>query len=310
MISNKHLTGCKAFILRSGSEVELFKYAGVVVLYNPDIDVKDNINTYINFIDKLFVIDNSNSINVALQDVLCLNQKIEYIYLNGNKGLAKALRTGCELAIKESFDYVLTMDQDSFFQGDSVLSLIDFIENSEDHYAIVASNAISIYTDEVSGQTKEAFTEISGGNKECNWVMTSGSMMCIKDYSLTSGFDESLFIAHIDIDICIKLNLCGGRIIKLQEAKLFQTFGNSKPKKFLWKVVHPSFAHPNRTYYIFRNQKYLERKYPEYKNFIGVKLYKFLIKIVFFEEQKIKKIIMAIRGSMDAKRNMMGECKY
>lgn len=288
----------------------MFKYAGVVVLYNPDIDVKDNINTYINFIDKLFVIDNSNFINETLRDVLCLNQKIEYINLNGNTGLAKALRIGCELAIKECFDYVLTMDQDSFFQGDSALSLIDFIENSKDHYAIVASNAISIYTDEVSGETKEAFTEISGGNKECNWVMTSGSMMCIKDYSLTIGFDESLFIAHIDIDICIQFHQLGKKVIKLNDSKLFQTFGNSKPRKFLWKTVHPSFANPNRTYYIFRNQKYLENKFPNHKKYIGVKLYKFIIKIVCFEDRKLEKLLMAFKGILDGKKLRMGEYKY
>ncbi|MEK3837777.1 glycosyltransferase [Paenibacillus sp. FSL R7-0128] len=288
----------------------MYKYAGVVVLYNPDTNVNDNINTYINFIDKLFVIDNSNSINLAMRDLLCLHQKVEYINLNGNKGLAKALKIGCDIATKEGFDYVLTMDQDSFFEGDSAFCLIDFIENSRDHYAIVASNAISIYKDEITRETKIAYTELSGWNKECNWAMTSGSMMCINDYMLTSGFDESLFIAHIDIDICLQFHMLGKKIIKLNDSKLFQTFGNSKPRKFLWKTVHPSFANPNRTYYIFRNQKYLENKFPNHKKYIGVNLYKFIIKIICFEDQKLKKINMAIRGCIDGKRRTMGECKY
>ncbi|MBY0013625.1 glycosyltransferase [Paenibacillus typhae] len=288
----------------------MFKYAGVVVLYNPALDVKDNIDSYINIIDKLFVIDNSNLLNASLIDTLCLNQKIEYVSLNGNQGLAKALKIGCERARDEGFDYVLTMDQDSYFKGSTAKYIIDFIEKSKEHYAMIASNAISIYEDEKTGEIKEAFTEISGNNKECNWVMTSGSMMCIKDYVMTSGIDDSLFIAHIDIDICIKLNLCGGKIIKLHKAKLYQKFGNSKPRRFLWKTVHPSFANPDRTYYIFRNQNYLEKKYPKHKSFIGVRLYKFLVKIIFFEDQKLKKLYMACIGIIDAKRGRMGKCRY
>lgn len=244
----------------------MLKYAGIVVLYNPEeSSVKDNIETYIHIIDKLYVIDNSTCVNANLKEIICLNDKIEYISLGGNKGLAKALRIGCELIKKEGFDYVLTMDQDSYFQGDSARYLIDFIENSKDHYAIVASNAISIYVDEQSNETKIAYTELSEENKVCNWVMTSGSMMCLNDYSMTTGFDESLFIAHIDIDICIQFHLLGKKIIKIRDSKLFQTFGNSKPRRLLWKTVHPSFANPNRTYYIFRNQKYLENKFPNQK---------------------------------------------
>lgn len=286
------------------------RYAGIVVFYNPGAEVQTNIESYINSLEKLYIMDNSDFPDKTLINDILDNKKIVYKSMNGNKGLAAALKVGCETAIQDGFDYVLTMDQDSVFANDSVENIISFIESSNNQYAVVASNAISVYQDELTKERKEAYTELDSDNKECYWAMTSGSMMNLKDYQLTKGFDEDLFIAHIDIDIGIQFHLLGKKIIKLRDAKLYQTFGNSKPKKLLWKTVHPSFAHPNRTYYIFRNQKYLERKYPKSKKLIGVKLYKFLIKIICFESNKLDKIKMAYRGVKDARDLKMGECSY
>ena len=39
------------------------KIAGVVVLYHPEISVWDNISSYIEDIDKLYILDNSEQYN-------------------------------------------------------------------------------------------------------------------------------------------------------------------------------------------------------------------------------------------------------
>ena len=234
------------------------KYAGVVVLYNPEEEVVKNIESYLPCIERLYVLDNSEEINNQIYEQLNNNSKIEYVNLMGNKGLAYALNVGCHMAISEDFDYVLTMDQDSLFMDGAVKNIIQFIENTTERYTIIAANAVSIYNDEVTQDKKIAYTELNDSNEECNWVMTSGSMMSLKDYSNTNGFDEEMFIAHIDIDLCIQFFNNGCKIIKLANAKLYQQFGNSKPRKILWKTVHPSYANAVRTYYLFRNQKYLE----------------------------------------------------
>ena len=91
------------------------KFCGVVVWYNPADDVLNNINSYITEIEKLYIIDNSkDNHNNLLADYKYQN-KCEYISLHKNLGLAYALNVGCKKAIKDSFDYVLTMDQDSIF---------------------------------------------------------------------------------------------------------------------------------------------------------------------------------------------------
>jgi len=284
------------------------KYAGVVVLYNPDIDIYNNINSYIDEVDILYIIDNSEIIEEAMVEKIKQISKCVYINLMGNKGLAYALNVGCEMAIEGGFKYVLTMDQDSIFAEGSVKTIIEFIENSDEHYAIVCPNVKSIYYDDKSCQEKIAYTLLSEDRNELkNWVMTSGSMMCLGDYDSVHGFDNQMFIAHIDIDLGIKFHIQDKKIIMLGNSIIYQRFGNSVPKRILWKTVHPSFASSVRTYYLFRNQKYLEIKYGnKTKKFINVHLYKFIIKIVLFEKQKLEKIKMALIGLSDGKRGKMG----
>lgn len=285
------------------------RYCGVVVWYNPDIEVINNISTYITDLDKLYIIDNSCERNMELVDKIIDNDKIEYISLGGNRGLAYALNKGCNKAIDEGFDYILTMDQDSYFELNSVKLMKEFIKKSNKHYAIIAPNVKSVYIDELENKKKIAYTVLTEGkNKELIWVMTSGSMMCIKDFVEAGKFDEKLFIAHIDIDLGIALNNLGKKIIMLSDVIIYQTFGNSKPKKILWKVVHPSFANPVRTYYLFRNQVYLLKKYGiKSYGIINVKLYKFIVKIILFEDKKIEKIRMAVKGIFHGVSEKMGK---
>lgn len=289
---------------------KLKKYCGVVVFYNPEVSVLENINTYINDLEKLYVVDNSNQSNKGLIDKIKSKHKVTYIHLRENKGLAYALNEGCGIAIEDGFDYCLTMDQDSRFETGSVRIMKDFIEQSNKEYAIIAPNVKSIYYDDRLNEEMVAYTILkeNDSNRETNWVMTSGSLMSLRDYSTVNGFDNDLFIAHIDIDIGLKFAANNKKIIQLKDALIYQRFGNSIPKKILWKTVHPSFADPVRTYYLFRNQKYLEEKYTtKMKSFIGVNLYKFVVKIVMFEPQKIMKLKMGLRGIIDARKGNMGK---
>lgn len=284
------------------------RYAGVVVLYNPDENVIANIESYYQEISKLYVVDNSDNINNLIVEKIKQLDNCYYLHLGQNQGLASALNIGCDKAFEEGFDYILTMDQDSKFAKNDVQKLINFIETQKTHYAIVCPNVKSIYYDDVSKQEKIAYTLIDENKNEIkNWVMTSGSMMCLKSYKEAGGFDTKMFIGHIDIDLGIKFSLLNLKVIMIGNSIIYQRFGNSKPRKILFKTVHPSFAAPVRTYYIFRNQKYLEKKYgKKFKKFINVHLYKFIIKILLFEDEKFKKLLMAYKGYLDGKKGKMG----
>ncbi len=287
------------------------RYCGVVVWFNPDKNEISNINSYIDEIEKLYIVDNSLVDNGVILEKFDFKKKCEYIALKKNTGLAHALNLGCNKAIIDGFTYVLTMDQDSIFEDGAVRKLKVKMNDKYHEYAIICPNVISLYWDDKDECEKIAYTRWSR-TEECdlNWAMTSGCLMSLNDYLSVGGFDEEMFIAHLDIDIGIKFNLIDKKILMIGNAVIMQHFGNSQPRKILWKTVHPSFASPARTYYLFRNQMYLEKKYgKEIKKYIGVSLWKFVVKILLFESDKIKKVQMMFRARSDAKKGKMGEYK-
>ncbi len=72
--------------------------AAIIVTYNIKKDeLIKNFNTYIEYVDKVIIVDNSDIKNDLVQ---LKNEKIEYINLNGNQGIGKGLNEGIKCAIK------------------------------------------------------------------------------------------------------------------------------------------------------------------------------------------------------------------
>ena len=93
------------------------KISATVIWYNPDNENIKNINTYIDYFEKLFIIDNSKNSNKELAATL-ENSKVDYIYNNGkNLGISKALNLSCKRSKSEGFSWILTMEQDSSFDS-------------------------------------------------------------------------------------------------------------------------------------------------------------------------------------------------
>ena len=90
------------------------KIAGAVILYYPANSFLQNIESYLRKLDKLFVIDNTPDNNKALGKLLEI-ENVVYKHNGENKGIAARLNEAATLAIKEGYDWILTMDQDSYF---------------------------------------------------------------------------------------------------------------------------------------------------------------------------------------------------
>jgi len=285
-------------------------YAAVVVLYQPNDQVYENMQTYMEEVSCVYVLDNSTKPNVNLIDKIKRQPKCRYFSMHGNIGLAAALNKGCKIAKEEQYDFILTMDQDSYFREGSVAKMIAFLENEEtDSIAIVAPNVTAIYPDPQTGERKKAYVlQKEKGIYEQTWVMTSGSMMRLSFFEEVGGFDETFFIAHIDVDLGIRFCLKGYKTFMVGDAMIYQRFGNSLPKKILWKTVYPWYEAPVRTYYLFRNHTYMLRKYgKKIKKKVHVSLLNHIVKIILFEDKKCKKLVMAWRGWRDGIHGRMGK---
>lgn len=119
-------------------EIMNYKLAGCVILYNPSSDVITNIETYINECDILYIIDNGNGLDIY--NILKRKyDNIKYIFHSENMGISYSLNEVLEIIIKNNTEFLLTMDQDSCFIGNSMsrykqsLSSVDWGEHLHYH---------------------------------------------------------------------------------------------------------------------------------------------------------------------------------
>lgn len=280
-------------------------FAAVVILYNPHNTIPEILKSYINNVDMIYLIDNSENCNENLLSTDLSKTKCKYISNEGNLGIAKALNIGCQMAIEDGFKWVVTMDQDSSFLSFDKEKIISIITKNID------SKIALYYPIYVIGE--RTYDKFLVENNEPIVVMTSGNIINMDVYSSVHGFDERLFIDYVDTDYCLKLKVAGYKISHLSDLKLQHALGNSMYVKFLFvKALVTNHSHIRR-YYITRNRFFLMEKYKrkskiffksESKTFINE-----LLKILIFESNKLLKIKSMIKGYVDYKNKIYGKLK-
>ena len=287
------------------------KIEGVVVLYNPSENVKTNINTYLNNLDKLYVVDNSPIPNNNEKNFT--NSKIEYISNNGNKGIANALNVACKRAIKDEADWMLTMDQDSSFKDNGLGKMIIFLNELKNNK--IFSEVIGTEYDELAilsalQRTGMNFDDDLVGIDFPLVVMTSGNLINMKIYNKLGGFKDWLFIDAVDFEYCLNAKKHKYKVIQMNTVELNHNLGKIEKKKILNKKTYITNHNAVRRYYITRNRHYLydmyHKYFPEYCKLEVGMTKKELIKIILFENDKINKIKNILKGYIDYKRGKKG----
>ena len=189
------------------------KIAGTVVWYNPDGENNKNIKTYIDFVEKLYIIDNSKKDNKKLSEELN-NKKIEYIYNNGkNLGISSALNLACEKAKREGFLWILTMDQDSSFDSENIKKYFKiFTQIQNDNIGIISPNHL-LKNDIIKNEEDKEFIDT-------DHVMTSGNLLNLLVWEKVGKFDENLFIDEVDSEMCYRMIENGYEIKQLNRIKM------------------------------------------------------------------------------------------
>ena len=271
----------------------------VVVLYNPTDAIIRNSISYAQHFDKLFIIDNSEKLNFDIKIFEKYNN-ITYFKMNGNEGIASALNKGTEMAINDSADFCLTMDQDSFFPYDRLTDIKKILSGGEiAQYGIVGLEL-----------NKEQYKNTKLVN--VNWWLTSGNFINLNNFKkLEKRFDDRLFIDAVDCAICYSFRKIGLKIAYIEGISITHTIGNPQKRKFLNKEFTLMNYSPIRYYYIFRNNVFLYRtdKKAFKENFKSL-LFSFLPKVLFFEKNKTKKLKAIFRGIKDGVKSNLGKSKY
>lgn len=271
------------------------KISGVVVWYNPTINEVNNIKTYINDLDKLFIVDNSNHSNSFLLEKLN-EKKIEYICNYENFGIAKALNIGCELAMKNEYEWILTMDQDSEFDNNFELFIREFKEKIK-----ISADKIAIFAPKTSS------IDLGGYKTK---IITSGNILNLEAYKKVKGFDEEFFIDEVDFDMGFKLLKEGYLLYQTDNIVMKHKLGDTKYFKLFGKKIFSSMNHGYiRKYYIIRNRFEMIRRYPNLKKeYLKIIITDF-IKMILLEKNKWIKIKYCLKGYLDYKNKKFGKIR-
>ncbi|MBC2704934.1 glycosyltransferase family 2 protein [Desulfobacula sp.] len=268
---------------------------GTVILYNPELFVIDNIMSYIDCLDVLYVVDNSDRPDLSFISAIKKISKVCYISLGGNHGIAEALNTSVSLALDHGYDWLLTMDQDSRFEENIIPKLFHCLNYyDKDMVGMICAR----YT------RKNRYVEVYG--KQYNEILvsiTSGSLINLTVFRKHGPFMEKLFIDHVDHEYCLRLRRHGYKIIQVKNAFIRHMLGDSKG----YLVCRSSNHVPFRRYFMTRNRFYVANMYKNDRpRFFWTEMLRFtgeLVKILLFEKEKYKKLRNIAMGYLDYKRN-------
>ncbi len=282
------------------------KVAAIIISYNPDNNLLDSINLLINQVDKIIIVDNGSESQKKKNINL-----IKDIDNKENLGIATALNIGVKEALNQGYNWILTMDQDSKASSNMVekmLEVYNTIDESE------RKEILSIFPNFVDEriQSIEENSEMNA-YEYVDADITSGNLLRAEVFDKVGFFDDSLFIDLVDTDFCMRLNEENIKMIKVRDAILYHSLGESQSVKSIFGKFNTSNHSALRRYYMTRNRFYTWEKYKDLNSFTlnrDKKLFKKeFVKIILGEKDKVNKIKMVFRGYKDYKKGIRGKLK-
>jgi rhamnosyltransferase len=275
--------------------------AAVVVLYNPGDEAFSNVASYLDQVDVLYAVDNSESPSPRTAVALAVSPKICYHLNNANLGVARALNIGAKKAADAGFDLLLTMDQDSRAAPDMVERLLECLAGRDMSKVGIIS---PFHLTAACGSPRR-----QGGCREVMTPMTSGNLLNLHVYLDAGPFRDDLFIDFVDNEYCLRLRRQGYSVLRADRALLYHSVGDTRRYGPFIATNHS----PLRRYYKTRNRFFVNRRYrwdfPGHCLFDRVRLTKEIFSILLFEREKVAKLRMMWRGYLDYRRGCFGKYK-
>lgn len=273
---------------------------GVIVTYNPDCSITDNVLALLPQVAMVFVVDNGSSeSSLAYLSELHTFDNVTLIRNGANLGIAAAFNIGVRKAGEAGCRWVATFDQDSRVPAGFIALLLATLEQCpfKDQVALIAP----LLQDPVTGLSG------SHGSKgervpfeEVPVTISSGCLLRYEAFERAGLFDEALFIDYVDHEYCLRLRSAGFRLIESKSAVLEHRIGATTRHAILGMPVKVTNHLPLRRYYMTRNRLLLYWRYGRHFPVWAVNdcfcMLKELVGIVLFEEQKMEKLAMMLLG--------------
>lgn len=235
----------------------------VVVSYNPEPQLVDNVKHLLPQVDEVVVVDNGSS---AKSDLLLSElhsiARVQVIRSAENLGIAAALNTGARYALSAGYAWLATFDQDSTPAPDFIQRLLNAyaVCPYREDVALVSPR----YRDKVC--VPELIHSYSRAPEHEQYAavqmtMASGNLVRTSAFERAGFFDEPMFIDYVDYEFCLRLRRYGLKIIEAQLAILDHRCGNRSTHRFFGKVVRTTNYPPIRRYYNARSRIVVYKRY-------------------------------------------------
>ena len=226
--------------------------AAVTVWYHPAQKEIEAVRLYCEQVAFTIIVDNSDEDNSPLLNGM---DRVIYLPLHGNQGIAAALNRGCEYCQKQGMEWVLTMDQDSRWDQQSVT---DYMQEAS-AYADEAKTAIFSPYHDCDGTPWKHHQNGQYGPRPV--IMCSGNLLRLEAWQTAGGFREDFFIDLVDDEICCHVRQLGWQVIRTNRIYLSHHLGNGV--RYLRPTKHQYTPHPAwRYFYIARNIRRMMNLYP------------------------------------------------
>ena len=267
----------------------------IIVSYNCDRKIIDNIGSLLDQVKHVVVYDNGStdldSINILRS--FEGNEKVEIYLFNTNEGVSIRLNQGLDLAKQRGYKLLLTMDQDTILESNCVEEMLNVLNTNTKIVSVGPNRKRSI-------NNKSLYTIV-------NYLITSGNLSIIDDALFVGGYYNKLFIDKVDIDFSFALRKNGFMIAVANNAYMIHKVGEYETNTIMgFKVKYLSHS-PKRFYYIYRNALLVLRRYfhslpIDCTKMMLIQIFEFA-KMVVFEKDRKEKIICVKKGILDGLKN-------
>lgn len=279
-------------------EKEMNICAGVV-LFNPDIKrLEENISAIKNQVESIVIIDNGSENKAEVEHLADKlrqqNVKIKLEYNTKNEGIAKALNQILQFANANSYEWFLTLDQDSICSERLIEMYEPYIKDNVGQLSCIITDRNVGVIDRVDDFSNQKVTEIP----HC---ITSGCLNNTQAILTCGGYNNNLFIDGVDLEISYNLIKHGYKILCIAYNGLLHELGNGVIKDFVGKRFALAYHVPWRNYYTRRNMIYVARKYNHgfTKTKMILKQVVYGIGTILLEDKKKDRFIQNFKGIID-----------
>lgn len=268
--------------------------AAVVVLFHPEGDLLDRLRRVLAQVESLIVVANDAEGSARL-DALDAD-RLTYLQLGHNLGLATALNKGLALAVERGVMWCLLLDQDTIIDPDLVGALADTWEAcpGRERVAMLAPN----YRSPGGGRLAYPHTPMW---QLLETAVTSGSLVAMAAVREVGGMREDFFIEGIDIEFSLRLRAAGLQLVASGRPLMTHGAGAAEERRLFGRTVLVGHHSPWRCFMQFRNLTWTLWRYgrqePHWTRTALVSMLKRYCIVFLFERQRLRKAWAMLRGT-------------